>query len=119
MLTATSRRLYVQQVLDLYRRAPGTTGYLRRSDRRLAGELYDRGIPIEIIRDALLLAVARRTLRSASAPPLAPIASLHYFRPVIHELIAQPPEPGYLSYIRHKLAGIAPQFVAAADHRLP
>jgi hypothetical protein len=68
---------------------------------------------------APLLAVARRTHRSASAPPLAPIASLHYLRTVIHELIAQPPEPGYLSYIRHKLDGIAPQFVMAPDHRLP
>jgi hypothetical protein len=119
MPSPTSRRLYVQRVLDLYRLAPGTTGHLRRSDRRLASTLYDRGVALEVVCAAMIIAVARRRFRSKSAPPLAPIATLHYVRPVIDELIAQPPEPGYLSYIRHKLAGAAPEFVAASNHQLP
>lgn len=114
-----SRPIYVQQVLDLYRRVPGTSGHLRRTDRRLAGELYDRGVSLEMVHAALLLAVTRRTFRSATAPPLAPIATLHYIRPLIDELIAQLPEPGYLSYVRFKLATVAPDFVAAVDHQLP
>lgn len=113
------RRLFAQRVLGLYCLAPGTTGNLRRCDRHLAGELYDRGISLELIRTALLLAVARRTFRSQGAPSLAPIATLHYFRPVIDELIAEPPEPGYLSYLRNKLASVAPELVAAAGHQLP
>jgi hypothetical protein len=36
-----------------------------------------------------------------------------------HHEIAAPPEPGYLSYIRYKLATVAPEFVAAGDHQLP
>jgi len=119
MPSAIARRLYVERALDLYRLAPGTTGHLRRSDRRLAGELHDRGIPLELLHEALLLAVARRTFRSESAPPLAPIATLHYFRPVIDELIAEPPEPDYVSYLRYKLASIAPELVAARAHQLP
>jgi len=119
MPSPTSRRLYVQRVLDLYRLAPGASGQLRRSDRQLAGALHDRGVSLEVVRAALLVAVARRTLRSPSAPPLAPIATLHYFRPVIDELIAQPPEPGYLSYLRSKLASLAPDLVAAGGHQLP
>jgi hypothetical protein len=119
MPSPISRRLYVQRVLDLYRLAPGTTGHLRRCDRRLAAELYDRGISLEVVHEALLLAVARRTFRSQSAPPLAPIATLHYMRPVIDELIAAPPEPEYVSYIKYKLASIAPELVAAGDHQLP
>lgn len=68
--------------------------------------------------------MARRTFRSHTAPPRAPIATLHYIRPVIDELIAQPLEPGYLSYIRYKLATVAPEFVTAAtinyrDHTPP
>lgn len=119
MPSQTSRQLYVQRVLDLYRLAPGTTRYPRHSDRRLAGELHDRGVSLEIVYAAMILAVARRTFRSESAPPLAPIATLHYIRPVIDELVAEPPEPGYFSYIRCKLAMIAPEFVAAGDHQLP
>jgi len=119
MPSPISRRLYVQRALDLYRLAPGTTGYLRRSDRRLAGELYDRGVSLEMVYAAMILAVARRTFRSESAPPLAPIATLHYIRPLIDELIAEPPQPGYLSYIRYKLETVAPDFVAASDHQIP
>jgi hypothetical protein len=119
MPSPISRRLYVQRVLDLYRLAPGTSGHLRRSDRQLAGTLHDRGVSIEMVHAAFILAVARRTFRSETAPPLAPIATLHYIRPVIDELIAQPPEPGYLSYIRYKLATVAPAFVAAGEHQLP
>jgi hypothetical protein len=119
MLSPPSRRLYVQRVLDLYRLAPGTTGQLRRADRRLADELHDRGVSLDIVCAALIIAVARRTFRSQSAPPLAPIATLHYIRPVIAELIAQPPEPDYLSYIRYRLATVAPDFAAAGGHQLP
>ena len=119
MPSPISRRLYIQRVLDLYRLAPGTTGHLRRSDRQLAGTLHDRGLSLEVVHTALLLAVARRSFRSASAAALAPIASLHYFRPVIDEVITEPPEPGYLGYIQYKLAAIAPELIAAADHQLP
>lgn len=117
--SAISRRLYVQRVIELYRLAPGTTGQLRRSDRQLASALHDRGVPLQTVHAALILAVARRTFRSPHATPLAPIATLHYVRPVIEELLAEPPDDGYVSYIRYKLAAVAPDFIAAADHRLP
>ena len=119
MPSPISRRLYIQRVLDLYRLAPGATGHLRRSDRQLAGTFHDRRVSLEVVHAALLLAVARRTFRSASAPPLARIATLHYIQPVIDEMLAAPPEPGYLSYIRYKLAAVAPDLVAAVDHQLP
>ena len=92
---------------------------MRRSDRQLAGALHDRGVSLQTVHAALILAVARRTFRSPDASPLAPIATLHYFRPVIDELLAQPPDDGYVSYIRYKLAAVAPNFVTASDHRLP
>jgi hypothetical protein len=119
MSSPTSRRLYVERILDLYRRAPGTSGQLRRSDRKLAGELHHRKVSLEVVHAAMILAVARRTFRSPTAPPLEPIATLHYFRPVIDELLAVPPEPDYLRYIRYKLATVAPELVAPGDHQIP
>ena len=53
------------------------------------------------------------------AATTTPIATLYYIRPVIDELIAEPPELDYLSYIRYKLATVAPDFLAAGDHQLP
>lgn len=113
------RLRYAHRVLDLYRWTPGTAGFARRTDRCLAAALYDRGIPLETVHTALLLAAGRRARRPSDAPPLAPIATLHYFLPVIDELIATPLEYGYLLYLRHTLSTLAPTLVAAFDHQIP
>jgi len=111
------RVLYVQRVLALYRLMPGTTGRIRRADRQLAASLQDRGISINIVSAALLLAAVRRTFRSGDPLPL--ISSLHYIQPLIDELVAQPVPPDYVIYLCRKLAPLAPNFVAAATaHQL-
>lgn len=114
----SSTRLYVERILDLYRRAPGTSGRVRRADRLLASALHDRKVPLDRVAAALLLTIARRTLRPAVAPPLPPIASLHYFLPVIDELATHPLDPDYLRYLRTRLSSLAPAFVALIDHQL-
>lgn len=108
----SSRNLYIQRLLELYRLMPGTLGLIRRSDRQLAGNLHDRGVSIDIVSAAMLLAAVRRTFRSGD--PLPPIASLHYIRPVIDELLVDHPHPDYLSYLYAKLLPLAPHFAAAA-----
>jgi hypothetical protein len=114
---SSGRQSYIAHVLALYRRTPGVLG-VRRADRHLAAELHDRHAPIALIEAALLLASVRRLFRPPDASPLAPVATLHYFLPVIDELQTTPPEPGYLAYLRHKLASVAPDFIATLDHRI-
>jgi hypothetical protein len=97
------RHLYVTAVLDHYRRTPGTPGHARPEDRRLAGILYDRGVSVEQVKAALLLAVVRRSFRPRDAPPLNPVRSLHYFLPLLDEIRLNPPDPGYLRYLQSKL----------------
>lgn len=114
-----SRNLYIQRVVELYRIMPGTRGHIRRADRQLAASLHDHGISIHIVSSAMLLAAVRRTCREGD--PLPPICSLHYIRPLIEELLAQPPLPAdYLAYLRRKLLPTAPTFAAATvPHQLP
>lgn len=110
---------YVDRLLELYRHTPGTSGHVRRADRDLAASLRARGVPLETVQTALLLAAARRASRPRFARPLAPIASLHYFLPVIDELIASPPDPAYLDHLRRRMAHLAPQLVTPPEHQLP
>lgn len=110
---------YVARLLWLYRRTPHTRGRVRRADRRLAAALHARSVPLETVQTALLVASARRAFRPAAAPPLAPIASLHYFLPVIEEILASPPDPGYLEHLRRRLIPLAPELVAPLEHQLP
>jgi hypothetical protein len=97
------RHLYVKAVLDHYRRTPGTLGHVRPEDRRLAGILYDRGVSLEQVDAALLLATVRRTFRPRDAAPLNPVRSLYYILPLLDEVRLNPPDPGYLRYLQSKL----------------
>jgi hypothetical protein len=96
-------RAYVRAVLELYVKLPGTRTHPSRQDRGLAVDLHRRGVPFGVVRNALLLATARRTLRSAAAAPLPPVGCLHYFLPVIDEVSQMPPDPGYVRYLAARL----------------
>lgn len=88
---------YVETVLALYLQLPDTPNRYSRYDRRLAMQLCQRQIPLSLIENAFLLATARRVLRDSRYPSLAPVRSLHYFAPVIDELLDQPPPAAYFS----------------------
>jgi hypothetical protein len=104
----TTPEEYVQRVLAAYRSTPGTTGTIRRPDRLLALELYERGVPLMVIENAMVLAAARRLIRRVGAPPLNTIRSLAYFIPVIEEVPTLRVNPDYFQYLRHKIARHAP-----------
>lgn len=107
MKTAQSR--YVAHVLDQYVTLPGTLRRVLRQDRRTALTLYRRRVRLDVVQNAFVLAVARRTFRSDKGP-LEPIRCLQYFLPVVDELLQEPPLPEYLDYLKHRLvdAGVLP-----------
>jgi hypothetical protein len=96
-------REYVQAVIELYVSLPGTPARASRGDRRLARTLCERHVPVSLVRAALVLAVARRTLRSPAAAPLGPVRTLHYFLPVIEELTAIPVDPAYVEHLAARI----------------
>jgi len=100
---------YVRQVLDAYRRTPGTTGNVGRPDRLLAAQLYQRDVPLTAVENALVLAAARRLLRPANAAPLATVRSLAYFVPVVDEVLKLNISPDYFQYLRGKIARYSSQ----------
>ncbi len=99
----TGREPFVAAVLERYRAAPDTPGRAGPADRRLAGVLFDRGVRLEVVAAAILLATVRRRSRPPDLPPLEPIHSLHYFQPVITEILRHPLEPAYLEYLADKM----------------
>lgn len=102
-MTEDSRPDYVRAVLAAYVALADTPDRPRPPDRTLAAQLYDREIPLQLVRDALILAYARRTLRPPEAPPLPPVRSLYYFLPVIEELLKKPLPNMYIDYLKAKL----------------
>jgi hypothetical protein len=97
------REEYTRRVLEAYRKTPGTMGTVRRPDRVLAEQLYQRGVSVSVVENALVLAATRRLMRPADALPLGTIRSLAYFLPVIEEVLGLHVSPDYFQHLRQKL----------------
>ena len=98
-----SKSDYIRKVLDSYRRMPSAAGVIRRNDRILAAALFDRGVPLAVVDNALVLAAARRIFRSPDASALQPVRSLHYLLPVIDQVLAAHVSPDYYRYLQFKI----------------
>ena len=98
-----SREEYVRKLLEAYRSTPGTTGHIRRPDRVLAAALQQRGVSLQVVENALVLAASRRLMHSPEAPPLGTIRSLAYFVPVIEEVLEGVVGQDYYNYLRYRL----------------
>lgn len=94
---------YVAAILNWYVDLPDTPLRATVSDQWLARRLHAESVPLSLVETALLLASLRRMVRPQHAPPLPPVRSLAYFRPVVEELRAHPVPDGYLDYLRLKL----------------
>jgi hypothetical protein len=94
---------YVRRLLNAYRATPGTCGAVRRPDRVLAAQLHERGVPIEAVENAFVLAAARRMIRPAGTAPLGEIRSLAYFLPVIEEVLQLQVGQEYFQHLRHRI----------------
>ena len=71
--------------------------------RTLAAALFDRGVTLETVENAFVLAASRRMVRPASAAPLGLVRSLAYFSPVIDEVLESNVSSQYFDYLRHRL----------------
>ena len=100
---------YVQRVLDAYRSTPGTCGVVRKPDRAFAMRLFERGVSLAVVENALVLAAARRLARPEDAPPLGVIRSLAYFAPVIDEVLGLHVSEAYFQHLRHRLSRLLGQ----------
>jgi hypothetical protein len=102
----TDANQYQSAVLKLYLELPETPSRAGPQDRKRAEELYARGIKLETVESALLLASLRRLGRPDDWPPLAPIRSLAYFMPVIEELLDNPIAHDYREYLSRKVQSL-------------
>jgi hypothetical protein len=97
-----SQQDYVRTLLHSYVDLPETPARYRSLDRRIALELFERQVPVDVVQTAFLLGSARRLARD-SQRSLPPIRCLAYFLPVVEEVLAQPPPPDYVQYLRLRL----------------
>jgi len=95
---------YIRKIVDLYVNLPQTPNRCAQSDVQLASKWYQLKVKAKDVEAAMLLATARRLFRPNSEEnQLGPIRTLHYFVPVLQEVIQKPLTSEYLDYLRIKM----------------
>jgi hypothetical protein len=100
----TERLRYIDEVLRRYRTTPTVAGHVRRADRILAGRLFDQGVPLYAVANALILGAGRRILHNGFSAPMPPVQSLHYFEAIVREVLERPPGYRELALFEKRLA---------------
>ena len=98
------RLRYVREVIRLYTATPTVLGRVRRADRLLAGHLYDQHVPLYAVANAFIIGAARRVLHNGFSTPISPVRSLHFFLPIIREVLDRPLGYREIALLQDKLA---------------
>ena len=73
------------------------------ADVAAARDLQQRGVPLAVVEDAMLLAASRKYMSWFEGKGMEPIQSLAYFKEIIVEVQDKPFAPGYSAYLRKKV----------------
>jgi hypothetical protein len=73
-------------------------------DEVLARQWFDATVPLEQIRQAILLGCARKYVAWRNNPAVqGPISTLHYFTPILEEIARQKLDPDYWQFLRSRI----------------
>ncbi|MBP1601740.1 MAG: hypothetical protein H6Q06_1891 [Acidobacteria bacterium] len=101
------RNAFVDAIRDSFVSLGCTTGKFSSRDACLAGDWQQRGIPLAVAQDALLMGACRKYSSWFNSGPTAPIGSLAYFESLIAEMQERPLPAGYDTYLRMKIVQLA------------
>jgi hypothetical protein len=106
---------YVDSVRKLFMALSCTSGRFGPAEERLAEDFEQKGIPLGVIEDAMMVGACRKYVSWLNNGPSAPIASLHYFDAIIEELLERPFPPGYREHMHMQVQKLTRLHAARAE----
>jgi hypothetical protein len=101
------QKAYVESVRICFLSLGCGTGKFGVTDAADARDLQQRGIPLVVIEEAMLIGACRKYSSWFEGNALEPIRSLRYFEPLIVEIQKEPLPSGYPAYLREKIRKLA------------
>jgi len=98
---------YVAAVREAYLEASCGSGTFGPSDERTARDLERRGVPVSVVKDAILIGTSRKWVSLLNGATGPRIKSVRYFEPIIAEFQERPLTADYRQYLRRKNAEFA------------
>jgi hypothetical protein len=98
---------YVESVRRLFMSLGCTSGRFGPTEGQLAEDFEKKGIPLCVIKDAMMVGACRKYVSWLNNGPSAPIASLAYFETIIEEVLERPFPAGYREYMQMQVEKLA------------
>ena len=94
---------YLDQIRTWLLQYPIVRSSFGAADRKLAAELFRKGVPLEQIEKALLLGVSRKYIATLNSTSPTPIYSLSYFEVLLEEVAETEVADRYWEYLRRRV----------------
>jgi hypothetical protein len=104
-------RPYIETVRRAFITLGCTRGIFRSADTVIAQSFFNRGIPLEVVTDALAVGAVRKYVSWLNGNTGETIASLKYFEAVVDELVENPLPVGYAEHVRQKLKKLQARWI--------
>jgi hypothetical protein len=101
------QKTYVESVRECFLALGCGSGKFGAAEAAAARGMQNRGIPLAVIEEAMLMGACRKYTSWFEGRALEPIRGLSYFEPLIAEIQEKPFPPGYSSYLRGKVRQFA------------
>jgi hypothetical protein len=112
------RNAYVEAIKSSFVAIGCTIGKFSARDAQFAQDLQQRGIPLEIVQDALLMGAVRKYISWLNGGSPQPIGSLAYFSALVSEIQERPLPADYREYLREKVVQLAKAWAKESAKRL-
>jgi len=98
---------YVDAIKSSFIAIGCTIGKFSARDAQFAQGLQQRGVPLEIVQDALLMGATRKYISWLNGGSPQPIGSLAYFEALVSEIQQRPLPADYRDHLRRKVVQLA------------
>jgi hypothetical protein len=98
---------YVSEIRDSYLALDCTVNRFNSADFQTVAEFAKEEIPLETVKDALLLGAVRKYSSWLEGRKSDLIGSLKYFKNLVTEIRKQPLPAGYRQYLKKKVSGLS------------
>lgn len=98
---------YVAAIRELFLSLGCTSGRFGTSEEAQAKKLEKRGLPLDIVRDAMIMGACRKYVSWLNNGYSEPISSVAYSESVIEEFLRCPPSTGYREHLSFELTRLA------------
>lgn len=110
------QKTYVQSVRECFLALGCGSGKFGAAEAASARDMQNRGIPLAVIEEAMLMGACRKYSSWFEGRALEPIRGMSYFEPLIAEIQEKPFPPGYYSYLRGKVRQFAESWNESAKN---